>query len=117
MREILNVGSDTIDVKSMQEVQAHLAVLDLARFSYGDNEMILGQHIYHAILPLEYFHIRSKSSPFAVRLPIDWILSGPQPLSSSLVSTCFKGNIEQNYELAYQVVMVLCGIVRLVHAC
>ena len=65
--------------------------------------MILGQHVYHAILPKEYFSADKKGSPFAVRLPIDWALSGPQPLSSSSFSTCCKGNIEQDYELACQV--------------
>ena len=39
----------------------------------------------------------------AVRLPIGWVLSGPLPSSSSLVSTCFKANVEQDYELACQV--------------
>ena len=40
---------------------------------------------------------------FAVRLPIGWVLSGPLPSTSSLVSLCFKANIEQDFELACQV--------------
>ena len=55
MRETLNVGSDIIIVKSMQEYYRHLAVLDPVGFSYGDIEMILGQDIYHAICPLVFF--------------------------------------------------------------
>ena len=94
VRETLNVGSDIIDVKSMQETYPHLAVLDPVRYSYGEIEMILGQDVYHAIRPLEYFSADEKYSPFAVRLPIGWVLSGPLPSSSSLVSTCFKANIE-----------------------
>ena len=65
--------------------------------------MILGQDVYHAIRPLEYFAADEKSSPFAVRLPIGWVLSGPLPSSSGLVSTCFKANMEQDFELASQV--------------
>ena len=103
VRETLNVGSDIIDVKSMQETYPHLAVLDPVRYSYGEIEMILGQDVYHAIRPLEYFSADEKCSPFAVRLPIGWVLSGPLPSSSSLVSVCFKASIEQDFELACQV--------------
>ena len=65
--------------------------------------MILGQDMYHAIRPLDYFASDEKCSPFAVRLPIGWVLSGPLPSSSCLVSTCFKANMEQDWELASQV--------------
>ena len=40
---------------------------------------------------------------FAVRLPIGWVPSGPLPSSSGLVSTCFKANFAQDFELASQV--------------
>ena len=89
VRETLKVGSDIIDVKSMQETYPHLAVLDPVKYSYGNIKMILGQDVYHAIQPLEYFAADKKCSPFAVRLPIGWVLSGPLPSSSSLVSTSF----------------------------
>ena len=65
--------------------------------------MILVQEVYHAIRPLEYFAADEKCSPFAVCLPIGWVLSGPLPSSSSYVSTCFKANVEQDYDLACQV--------------
>ena len=65
--------------------------------------MILGPDVYHVIRPLEYFSAVEKSSQFVVRLPIDWVLSDPLPSSSNLVSTCFKANIAQDYELACQV--------------
>ena len=103
VRETLNVGSDIIDVKSMQETYPHLAVLDHIRYSYREIEMIIGQDVYYATRPLEYFSADEKCSPFAVRLPIGWVLSGPLPSSSSLVSTCFKANVEQDYELACQI--------------
>ena len=45
VRETLNVGSDIINVKSMQETYPHLAVLDPVRYSYGEIETILGQDV------------------------------------------------------------------------
>ena len=65
--------------------------------------MILGQDVFLAIRPLEYFAADEKCSPFAVRLPIVWVLSGPLPSFSGLVSTCYKTNMEQDFELASQV--------------
>ena len=87
VRKTLNVGSDIIDVKYMQETYPHLAVLDPVRYSYEDIEMILGQDVCHAIRMLEYFSAYEKRSVFAVCLPIGWVLSGPLPSSSNLVST------------------------------
>ena len=93
VRETLNVGSDIIDIKSMQETCSHLAILDPVRYSNGNIEMIPEHDVYHAIRPLEYFAANDLCSPFAVRLHIGWFLSGPLPSSSSLVSTCFKANV------------------------
>ena len=103
VREILNVDSDIIDVKSMQETYLHLAVLYPVKYSYRNIEMIFGKDVYHAIRPLEYFAANEQCSSFAVRLPIGLVLSSPLPLSSCLVSMCFKANVEQGYELACQV--------------
>ena len=103
VKENLNVGADVINIKALQETYPHLAVLDPVTYCYGNIEMIPGQDVYHAIRPLEYFAADEKYSPFAVRLPIGWVLSGPLPSSSGLVSTCFKANMEQDFELASQV--------------
>ena len=103
VKEDLNVGADVINIKALQETYPHLAVLDPVAYCYGNIEMILGQDVYHAIRPLEYFAADKKCSPFAVRLPIGWVLSGPLPSSSGLVSTCFKANMEQDFEHAGQV--------------
>ena len=75
VREILNVGFDIIDVKSMQETYPHLAFLDPVRYSYGDIEMILGKDVHHAVRPLEYFSADEKRSlrcPLAHRLGSKW---------------------------------------------
>ena len=65
--------------------------------------MTLGQDVYQAIRPLEYSSADKNCSTFAIRLPIGWVLSGLLPSSSSLVLTCFKANIEQDFELAGRV--------------
>ena len=103
VKEDLNVDADVINIKALQETYPHLAVLDPVRYCYGSIEMILRQDVYHAIRPLEYFAADKKCLPFAVRLPIGWVLSGPLPSSSGLVSTSFKANMEQDFELASQV--------------
>ena len=70
VKESLNVGSDIIKVQALQGTYPHSAVLDPVTYSYKDIEMILGQDVYHAIRPLEYFSADEKRSPVAVRLPI-----------------------------------------------
>ena len=82
VKEDLNVGADVINIKALQETYPHLAVLEPVTYSYENIEMILAQDVYHAIRPLEYFAADEKCSPFAVRLPIGWVLSGPLPSSS-----------------------------------
>ena len=99
----LRVGSDIIDNTAIQEKYPHLSVLPNKTYDYANVEMILGQDAYHAIRPIEYFETESKSSPVAVRLPLGWVLSGPLPYSSGLVSTCFKAVAKQDSELATQI--------------
>ena len=49
--------------------------------------MILGQDVFHCIRPLKYFKTDRKNIPIAVRLPLGWVLSGPLPSTSGLIST------------------------------
>ena len=100
VKEDLNEGAVVININALQETYPHLAVLDPVTYCHGNIEMILGQDKYHVIHPLDYFAGDEKFSPFAVRLPIGWVLSGHLPSSLSLVSTCFKANMEQYFELA-----------------
>ena len=102
IRENLNIGSDIVDVPHLQETYPYLSVLDPVRYSYSNIEMILGQDVYHAIRPIEYFESESKCAPVAVRLPIGWVLSGPLPSSSNFASTCFKAIIEPEQDLVEQ---------------
>ena len=66
VKETLNVGSNMIDVNSMQETYSHLAVIDLIKFSNADTDKILRQDVYHAIRPLEDLSVNENGSPFAV---------------------------------------------------
>ena len=91
VKESLKVSSDImINVQALQETYPHLAVLDPVTYIYKDIGMILGQDVYDAIRPLEYFSANEKRKPVALRLPIGWVLSGLLPSSSCLTSTCFK---------------------------
>ena len=102
IRDTLNVGSDIINVPQLQETYPYLSVLDPVQYSYSNVEMILGQDVYHAIRPIEYFESDSKCAPVAVRLPIGWVLSGPLPATSSFISSCFKIVTEPETDLAEQ---------------
>ena len=55
IRENLKVGSVIVDVPHLQETYPYLSVLDPVRYSYSNIEMILGQDVYHAFRPIEYF--------------------------------------------------------------
>ena len=102
IREKLNIGSDIVDVPHLQETYPYSSVLEPVRYSYLNIEMILGQDVYHAIRPIEYFENEPKCAPVAVRLPIGWVLSGPLPSSSNFVSSCFKAIIEPEQDLVEQ---------------
>ena len=67
--------------------------------------MVLGQDMFHFIRPLEYFETDRKTTPIAVPLTLDWVLSGPLPSSLGLFSTCFKvvTQGETNSKLADQI--------------
>ena len=74
-------------------------------YSCKDIEMVLGQDVYHFIHPLEYFSADEKSSKIVVSLPIDWMLGGQLPSSSSLTSTRIKVNCDHDNELASQIIL------------
>ena len=98
----IDVGKDVINVPNLQAQFPHLAPVPPIVYSYSDVKAIFGQDVFHAIQPLEFFHAVTPNSPWAVRLPIGWVLSGPLPSSSSFTSTSFKSNAE-DVQLAEQV--------------
>ena len=90
VRNDLKIGNDFIDVDNLKAKYPHLEPISLSKYSYADVEMILGQDVFHSIRPLEYFESDRANTPIAVRLPLGWVLSGPLPSATGLVSTCFK---------------------------
>ena len=90
VRNDLKIGNDFIDVDNLKAKYPHLEPISLSKYSYADVEMILGQDVFHAIRPLEYFESDRANTPIAVRLPLGWVLSGPLPSATGLFSTCFK---------------------------
>ena len=94
VKNSIYIGSDIINVRRLQEKYSHLEPIDSVEFRYADVDMILGQDVYEYICLLEYCQDKSQKSPFSVRLPIGWVLSGPLPASTGLISTCLHCNIE-----------------------
>ena len=89
VRNDLQLGNDFIDRDNLKAKYPHLESISLSKYSYADVEMILGQDVFHAIRPLEYFESDRANTPTAFRLPLGWVLSGPLPSATGLFSTCF----------------------------
>ena len=90
VRNGLKIGNDFIDVDNLKAKYPPLEPISLSKYSYADVEMSLGQDVFHAIRPLEYFESDRRNTPIAVRLPLGWLLSRPLPSITGLLSTCFK---------------------------
>ena len=90
----INVGSEVIVLPALQRRCSHLAPLSSEPYSYANVELVLSQDAFAAIHLLEYFVAESKNSPIAVRLPLGWVLSGPLPSTTCILSTCFKAIVE-----------------------
>ena len=63
-------------------------------YNYSDVEMILGQDVFRAIKPLEYYQGGNQNTPVAVRVPIGWVLSDPLPSPIGVRAATFKCNVE-----------------------
>ena len=94
VKDNLSVGSKTIEVPILQDRFPHLQPKKPIVYNYSDVEMILGQDVFHAIKPLEYFHRGNQNTPVVVRKPIDWVLSGSLPSPIGLRAITFKCNVE-----------------------
>ena len=95
VKDSLSVRSETIDVPILQDRFPHLQPIKRIVYNYSDVEMILGQDVFHAIKPLEYFQGRNQNTIVAVRMPIGWVLSGPLPSPIGVRATTFKCNVEE----------------------
>ena len=55
VRDQLTIENDASDVDDFKTRYPHLEPIALNNYSYTDVKMILGQDVFHAIRPLEYF--------------------------------------------------------------
>ena len=60
--------------------------------------MILGQDAYSVIRPLEYKYC-GNNSPWAVKVPLGWTLSGPLPNSERTENSFLSSDSQKNQEL------------------
>jgi hypothetical protein len=99
----LNVGSNVYDVKKLKQEYPHLDCLSSENVDLSRVKVLLGQDAFHLIRPLEYKSSNDKS-PWAVRLPLGWTLSGPLPsqLAEDCVST-FYARCTEDTQLVEQV--------------
>ena len=98
VRDQLTIGNDIIDIDNLKTRYPHLEPIALSKYSYTDVKMILGQDIFHATCPLEYFDSDRRNTPVAVHFPLGWVLSGPLPSTTGLFLTCFKAVTQKEHD-------------------
>ena len=96
VKDELKVGTNTVNNPALQSKYSYLAPIKPMVYSYADVDLKIGQDSFHAIRPEEYFKSEANpnTSPVAVRLPIDWVLSGPMPTSTGFLSLLFPVQYE-----------------------
>ena len=98
VQDQLSIGKDLIDVYDLKTRYPHLEPLAFNRYSYTDVKMILGQDVFHAIRPLEYFGSDRRTTPVAVRSPLGWVPNGLLPSTMGVFSTCFKAVTQKEHD-------------------
>ena len=104
VRKNFSVGKDFLAIDGLKQQNSHLEAILLERYRHANVERILSQDTFHVIRPLDFFETNQKSMPIAVQIPLGWVLSGPLPSTSGLLSTCFKvvTQIGNDFSLADQ---------------
>ena len=94
VRPGLSLGTERIDSKSVKKACLQLEVVVANVIDFCKISVILGQDVYSAICPLGYKKSESHS-PWAVQLPLGWVVSGRLPNCKTLKdSICFAANEE-----------------------
>ena len=70
----------------------------LKKIDLKDVKLILGQDAYSLISPFEYKYY-GNNSPWAVKVPLGWTLSSPQPNSKRTGSSFLRSDSQENQEL------------------
>ena len=92
VRAGLSLGDEKLDLKSVKSCCPHLNVIKADVIDYSKISVILGQDVYSAICQIGY-QTSDNHLPWAVKLPIGWVLSGPLPNCKSLKSSvCFASS-------------------------
>ena len=92
VRAGLSLGDEKLDLKSVKSCCPHLKVIKADVIDYSKIGVILGQDVYSAICRIGY-QTSDNRLPWAVKLPIGWVLSGPLPNCKSLkASVCFASS-------------------------
>ena len=92
VRAGLSLGDEKLDLKNVKSCCPHLKVIKADVIDYSKISVILGQDVYSAICPIGY-QTSDNHLPWAVKLPIGWVLSGPLPNCKSLKSSvCFASS-------------------------
>ena len=81
----LVVGSSVYNVIELSKRYPYLSCIRLKKIDLKDVKVILGQDAYSLIRPLEYKYC-GINSPWAVKVPLGWTLSGPLPKGQRAVS-------------------------------
>ena len=96
LKDNIRIDSELINIADLQNSFPQLAPIRPTQYTYEDIEVIIGQDYYHAVRLIEFILGDDKNSPCSVRLPIDWVISGPLPPSVSSTSSCFKCVVEDS---------------------
>ena len=83
VRDGLLLGNIKLDLKIVKSCCPHLKVIKADVIDYSKIGVIPGQGVYSAICPIGY-QTSDNHLPWAVKLPIGWVLSGPLPSCKSL---------------------------------
>ena len=94
VRPGLSLGTEKLNLKDVKKACPHLRVVVADVIDFSKISVILGQDVYSAICPLGYKKAENHS-PWAVQLPLGWVMSGQLPNCKSLKdSICFASNEE-----------------------
>ena len=87
-----------MDVTELKQKHPHLEPVTLSQHNVANVKKLLGQDGFHFVHPLELFESDHQITPVVVHLPLGWVLSGPLPSTSALVSICFEAFVRTDNE-------------------
>ena len=92
----IRIGSELINIADLQNKYPQLAPIKPTQYTSEDVEVIIGQDYYHAVRPIDFVLGDDKNSPWSVRLPIGWVISGQLLTFVQSISSCLKCVVEDS---------------------